>query len=69
MKNLRKGKVVCITSGKGGGGKTILTANLAGIIESLNKKVLLIDLDLTNGGLALILNTPYQIFYTLLHSI
>ena len=45
MKNLRKGKVVCITSGKGGVGKTVLTANLAGIIESLNKKVLLIDLD------------------------
>ncbi|MDY5873374.1 MAG: AAA family ATPase [Bacilli bacterium] len=60
MKNLRKGKVVCITSGKGGVGKTTLTANLAGIIESMNKKVLLIDLDLTNGGLALMLNTPYK---------
>ena len=60
MKNLRKGKVVCITSGKGGVGKTTLTANLAGIIESMSKKVLLIDLDLTNGGLALMLNTPYK---------
>jgi len=60
MKDLRKGKVVCITSGKGGVGKTILTANLAGIIESLSKKVLLIDLDLTNGALALTLNTPYK---------
>ena len=60
MKNLRKGKVVCITSGKGGVGKTILATNLAGIIESLNKKVLLVDLDLTSGGLGLILNTPYK---------
>lgn len=60
MKNLRKGKVVCITSGKGGVGKTILATNMAGIIESLKKKVLLIDLDLTNGGLALALNTPYK---------
>lgn len=60
MKNLRKGKVVCITSGKGGVGKTVLTTNLAGIVESLGKKILLIDLDLTNGGLGLILNTVYK---------
>lgn len=60
MKNLRKGKVVCITSGKGGVGKTVLATNLAGIIESLNKRVLLVDLDLTSGGLGLILNTPYK---------
>jgi len=60
MKNIRKSKVVCITSSKGGVGKTVLTSSLGGIFESLKKKVLLIDLDITNGGLALSLALPYK---------
>lgn len=50
------GKSICITSAKGGVGKTITTLNLAGIIESLGKKVLIIDFDLSGGGVSASLN-------------
>lgn len=48
-----KGKTICITSMKGGSGKTILTLLLAGMYQQLEKKVLIIDMDLYNGGIAL----------------
>ena len=50
------GKIVTVSSVKGGVGKTTLTANLAGIYYLLKKKVLIIDLDLYAGGIATILN-------------
>ena len=50
------GKIVTISSVKGGVGKTTLTANLAGIYYLLKKKVLIVDLDLYAGGIATILN-------------
>lgn len=55
-----KGKSICIFSSKGGVGKTITTINLAGIFEHLEKKVLLIDLDLSSGGIAMALNRPFE---------
>ena len=54
--NQSLGKVVTVSSVKGGVGKTTLTANLAGIYSLLKKKVLIIDLDLYAGGIATILN-------------
>lgn len=50
------GKVVTISSVKGGVGKTTMTLNLAGIYCELGKKVLIIDLDLYSGGIATSLN-------------
>ena len=50
------GKIISISSTKGGVGKTTMTLNLAGIYHLLNKKVLIIDLDLYSGGVALSLN-------------
>ncbi len=54
----QKGKSICLFSAKGGVGKTITSINLAGIFEQLEKKVLLIDLDLSSGGISLALNRP-----------
>ena len=54
--NSSLGKIVAISSVKGGVGKTTLTANLAGIYFLLKKKVLIVDLDLYAGGIATVLN-------------
>lgn len=53
-----KGISICITSAKGGVGKTITTLNLAGIYETLKKRVLIIDFDLSGGGISTALNIP-----------
>lgn len=55
-----KGKAMCIFSAKGGVGKTTTTINLAGIYEHLEKKVLIIDLDLSSGGISVALNRPFE---------
>ena len=59
-KDIYKGKTICTISTKGGVGKTIFTINMAGLFSSIKKRVLLIDLDLTSGGIALTLNRPYE---------
>ncbi len=56
----KNGKVICVSSAKGGVGKTIFSLNLAGVFETLNKKVLLIDLDLAGGGIALALGREFK---------
>ena len=56
----KNGKTIGIFSLKGGVGKTIFTINLAGIYSSINKKVLIMDLDLTCGCIALTTNKPFD---------
>ena len=51
-----KGKVITVTSSKGGVGKTIFITNLAGVYSFLKRKVLLIDMDLSCGGISVLLN-------------
>ncbi len=46
-------RVILITSGKGGTGKTFLTANLAYALAELNQRVYAIDANLTTPNLAL----------------
>ncbi|MGM9875662.1 MAG: CpaE family protein [Bacilli bacterium] len=50
------GKVISVSSVKGGVGKTTTLLNLAGIYCELGKRVLIIDLDLFSGGVAISLN-------------
>lgn len=52
----KKGHVIAITSSKGGVGKTIFSSNLAGVYNSLQMHVLLIDMDLSSGGISTLLN-------------
>lgn len=56
MPKINKGKVITITSMKGGVGKTTTLLSLASIYMELKKKVLIIDLDLYNGDIAFMLN-------------
>lgn len=53
----KKGKIITLSSFKGGTGKTITLLNLAGVLEKLNKKVLLVDLNFESGDLSIVLNT------------
>ncbi len=48
--------LVAFSSGKGGTGKTFLSLNIAYALSKLNKKVLLIDLDLNYANLNLLVN-------------
>ena len=48
-------KVILVASGKGGVGKTTLSANIAGYLERMGKRVLLIDADLQLRNLDLVL--------------
>ena len=54
--NKYKGKILCVTSGKGGVGKSIFATILIGVYSYLKKKVLLIDMDLSSGGISVLLN-------------
>lgn len=53
---VKRGKVITITSSKGGIGKTVFATNLTGVFGYLKKKTLLIDLDLYAGGIGTFLN-------------
>ena len=49
-------KIISLVNQKGGVGKTTTLLSLAGTLSKSNKKVLIVDLDLTNGAIAISLN-------------
>ncbi|MCL4250029.1 MAG: septum site-determining protein MinD [Anaerolineae bacterium] len=59
------GKVVTITSGKGGVGKTTTTANLGVALARLGQKVVLIDADIGLRNLDIVLGLENRIVYDL----
>lgn len=58
-------KVVTITSGKGGVGKTTATANLGVALARMNKKVVLIDADIGLRNLDVVMGLENRIVYDL----
>lgn len=53
---LKKGKIITITSVKGGTGKSTITMNMAGILSTMKLKTIIVDLDLYSGVIAASLN-------------
>ncbi len=49
-------KIICVTGGKGGTGKTLVAVNLAVMLKNQGNKILLIDGDVENPNTHLLLN-------------
>ncbi|MDD2409772.1 MAG: AAA family ATPase [Bacilli bacterium] len=61
---MSKGVISAVYSAKGGVGKTTFTLNLAGTLCNNKKKVLIVDLDLYSGAIAISLNKiPIKTIY------
>ena len=59
-------RVIVVTSGKGGVGKTTVTANLGMHLASLNYRVCLIDMDIGLNNLDVVMNLEDRVIYTML---
>lgn len=59
-------RAIVITSGKGGVGKTTLTATIGRILASMNKRTVLIDTDFGLNNLDVILGVENKIVYDLI---
>lgn len=59
------GRVIVVTSGKGGVGKTTTTANISAALAKLGKKVVVVDGDTGLRNLDIILGLENRIVYTL----
>lgn len=57
-------EVIAVSSGKGGVGKSTLSANMAINLQQMNRKVLLVDADIHLGNLDLILGTRTRLTLT-----
>ena len=64
--DIKKAKMIMVTSVKGGTGKSTMVLNLAGILSSMQLKTIVVDLDLYSGVIAPSLNlTEGSDIYTL----
>ncbi len=73
MAKYKKGKSICVTSMKGGVGKSTILLNLAGAYALLGMKCVILDLDLDGGAISLSLNIEpkknvYNICYDMMNN-
>ena len=59
-------RVIVLTSGKGGVGKTTVTANLGRHLASKNYRVCLIDMDIGLNNLDVVMNMEERVLYTMM---
>ncbi len=65
----KEARIICVTSGKGGVGKTNFTINLAIELSKLNKRVVIIDADLGLANIDVVLGTiPSYTLLDLIHN-
>ena len=70
IKKKKNGKIISISSVKGGVGKTTMAINLAGVYYTMGKKVLIIDADFYSGGVSVWLDIRNKKdIYTMINSI
>ncbi|MBR6778883.1 MAG: septum site-determining protein MinD [Clostridia bacterium] len=60
------GRAIVMTSGKGGVGKTTVTANLGMQLASKNYRVCLVDMDIGLNNLDVVMNMDDRVVYTML---
>lgn len=60
---MKKGRVVVVTSGKGGVGKTTTTANLGAALASLGASVCLVDMDIGLRNLDILMGLENRVVY------
>ncbi|MDX1994947.1 MAG: septum site-determining protein MinD [bacterium] len=65
VRRISGGRVITVTSGKGGVGKTTTTANLGIALARLDKKVVLIDTDIGLRNLDVVMGLENRIVYDL----
>lgn len=65
MASTDKGRVVVVTSGKGGVGKTTTTANIGAALAKLGKTVCLVDMDIGLRNLDILMGLENRIVYNL----
>ena len=59
-------KVILVTSGKGGTGKTMFSVNLGGVLANEGKRVLLIDMDLGMRNMDLYLGMENKVVFNIM---
>jgi septum site-determining protein MinD len=60
------GRAIVVTSGKGGVGKTTITANLGASLAKLKKKVVLVDMDIGLRNLDVVMGLENKIVYNII---
>src|SRR5690349_12080018 len=67
MKDKKSGRVVVVTSGKGGVGKTTSTAALGAALANLGEKVVVIDFDVGLRNLDLVMGAERRVVFDLIN--